>query len=169
MLSQNRKLKKYRGRPFSLILIQGVGFNSSKSVTPCSTRFTVQLRPYAVCLLRFRVTTTVPSRDSGPRGYIFFLPDMGLSLNNKQESLSMNHEKVLIVEDEENERTGLAELITSWGYRTDTARDGVEALEKVTGWTPSIVVTDLKMPRMGGMELLDHLAADKQPMAVVLV
>jgi len=36
----------------------------------------------------------------------------------------MNHERVLIVEDEENERTGLAELITSWGYRTETAKDG---------------------------------------------
>ena len=62
----------------------------------------------------------------------------------------MNHEKVLIVEDEENERSGLAELVTSWGYRVDTARDGVEGLEKAKQWSPSIVVTDLKMPRMGG-------------------
>ena len=34
-------------------------------------------------------------------------------------------QKILIVEDEENERTGLAELVTSWGYRTETAADGV--------------------------------------------
>ena len=34
----------------------------------------------------------------------------------------MNSEKVLIVEDEENERTGLAELISAWGYRTEVAR-----------------------------------------------
>src|SRR2546421_11536811 len=70
----------------------------------------------------------------------------------------MNHEKVLIVEDEENERTGLAELISAWGYRTETARDGVEGMDKVTHWTPSIVVTDLKMPRMSGMDLLQQLA-----------
>jgi DNA-binding response OmpR family regulator len=41
----------------------------------------------------------------------------------------MNHEKVLIVEDEENERSGLAELVTSWGYRVDTAKDGAEGYE----------------------------------------
>ena len=70
----------------------------------------------------------------------------------------MNHEKVLIVEDEENERTGLAELVTGWGYRAETAKDGAEGLEKVTSWAPSIVVTDMKMPRMGGLELLEKLA-----------
>src|SRR5450432_3166557 len=81
----------------------------------------------------------------------------------------MNHEKVLIVEDEENERTGLAELITGWGYRAETAKDGAEGLEKVTAWAPAIVVTDMKMPRMGGLELLEKLATDAQTMAVVVV
>ncbi len=81
----------------------------------------------------------------------------------------MTREKVLIVEDEENERTGLAELISSWGYRTDTARDGVEGLEKVSAAQPSIVVTDMKMPRMGGLELLEQLAGESQTMAVVVV
>ncbi|MGA2696181.1 MAG: sigma-54 dependent transcriptional regulator [Terriglobales bacterium] len=81
----------------------------------------------------------------------------------------MSHEKVLIVEDEEHERTGLAELVTSWGYRVETAGDGMEAIEKVGTWSPSMVVTDLKMPRMGGMELLGRLASDKQPVAVVMV
>ena len=45
----------------------------------------------------------------------------------------MSQEKVLIVEDEENERTGLAELVSAWGYRAETARDGAEGLEKVSG------------------------------------
>jgi DNA-binding NtrC family response regulator len=81
----------------------------------------------------------------------------------------MTREKVLIVEDEENERTGLAELISSWGYRTDTARDGAEGLEKVSAGQPSIVVTDMKMPRMGGLELLEQLAGSSQTMAVIVV
>jgi len=81
----------------------------------------------------------------------------------------MSQEKILIVEDEENERTGLAELVSSWGYRAETARDGVEGLEKAAQWTPSIVVTDLKMPRMGGIELLEKLAGHTQAMAVILV
>src|SRR5690349_8733328 len=81
----------------------------------------------------------------------------------------MSHEKVLIVEDEENERSGLAELVTSWSFRVETARDGAEGLEKATQWGPSIVITDLKMPRMGGIELLGHLAEQAQTIAVILV
>ena len=78
-------------------------------------------------------------------------------------------EKVLIVEDEENERSGMAELISAWGYRTETARDGLEGLEKVTTWSPGIVVTDYRMPRMSGMELLQRLAEQPQQIAVVLL
>ena len=81
----------------------------------------------------------------------------------------MAQERVLIVEDEVNERTGLAELITSWGYRTDTAADGVEALEKVAAFAPAIVITDVKMPRMDGMELVQRLSAMAQSVAVVMV
>ncbi|HMF90825.1 MAG TPA: sigma-54 dependent transcriptional regulator [Candidatus Angelobacter sp.] len=78
-------------------------------------------------------------------------------------------EKVLIVEDEENERTGLAELITAWGYRTETAKDGLEGLEKAAHWSPGIVLTDFKMPRMDGMELLARLAEQPQSIAVVML
>src|SRR5256885_11128934 len=81
----------------------------------------------------------------------------------------MNQEKILIVEDEENERTGLAELVSAWGYRSETARDDAEGLDKVTSWAPAVVVTDLKMPRMGGLELLERLATDSQTMAVIVV
>jgi DNA-binding NtrC family response regulator len=81
----------------------------------------------------------------------------------------MAHEKVLIVEDEENERTGLAELVRAWGYETETACDGVEGLERTESWRPGIIITDLKMPRMDGMELLEHLATQPQQVAVVLL
>jgi DNA-binding NtrC family response regulator len=81
----------------------------------------------------------------------------------------MTQEKVLIVEDEENERTGLAELVAAWGYRTDTARDGLEGLERIATWSPGIVITDMKMPRMTGIELLERVAAQPQRIAVVLL
>src|SRR6202140_1763346 len=85
------------------------------------------------------------------------------------EQRNMTQERVLIVEDEENERTGLAELVSGWGYRTDTAADGVEALEKIPVFAPSIVITDVKMPRMGGMELVERLSDLSQSIAVVMV
>src|SRR5580700_9325527 len=78
--------------------------------------------------------------------------------------------KVLIVEDEPHALTGLAELISGWGYRTETARDGVEGWEKSLTFDPAIVVTDLKMPRMDGIGLLTKLAESANSnVAVVLL
>ena len=56
-----------------------------------------------------------------------------------------------------------------WRYRTDTAVDGVEALEKIAVFAPSIVITDVKMPRMGGIELAERLADLSTSVAVVMV
>src|SRR5579885_1666440 len=78
-------------------------------------------------------------------------------------------EKVLIVEDEENALTGLAELVSGWGYRTETARDGLEGLERAQAWQPGIVITDLKMPRMDGLELLERLGELKLDNMAVIV
>src|SRR5271155_5851105 len=78
-------------------------------------------------------------------------------------------EKVLIVEDEIHARTGLTELIESWGYRAECADDGLGGLEKAISRAPAIVVTDLKMPRMDGMELLNRIGELPQRIAVVML
>lgn len=79
-----------------------------------------------------------------------------------------NAVKVLIVEDEPNALMGLAELISGWGYRTETAGDGLDAWEKTLAWDPAIIVTDLKMPRLDGIGLLTKLA-EEGPRAKVAV
>ena len=66
-------------------------------------------------------------------------------------------ERVLIVEDEPTTRLGLTELVRTWGFTTDSAADGEEALQKITSFRPSIIISDLVMPRMGGLELLRAL------------
>jgi DNA-binding NtrC family response regulator len=71
-----------------------------------------------------------------------------------------NDVKVLIVEDEPHALMGLAELVSGWGYRTETARDGIEGWEKALLWNPAIIVTDLKMPRLDGIGLLSRLAEE---------
>ena len=81
----------------------------------------------------------------------------------------MGQEKILIVDDEDNERSGLAELLAAWGYRTETARDGVEGLDKAASWGPDLIITDLKMPRLDGMGLLERLAEQPQTVAVILL
>jgi DNA-binding NtrC family response regulator len=76
---------------------------------------------------------------------------------------------VLIVEDEIHALTGLAELVQSWGYATETAGDGMEAVEKLQGFDPGIIVTDLKMPRMNGLELLKVLVEARRNYTVVVL
>ena len=65
--------------------------------------------------------------------------------------------KVLVVEDNATVRRALAELIQFWGYSLETASDGLEALSKVSSSPPAVMISDLEMPGMGGLELLKAL------------
>src|SRR5690349_16819061 len=77
--------------------------------------------------------------------------------------------RVLIADDEENQRAGLAKMIQSWGFAVETASDGQEALEKLNAMPVHVLVTDLMMPRMDGFELLKRLATQGSvPPAIVL-
>ena len=77
--------------------------------------------------------------------------------------------RVLVADDEENQRAGLAKMIQSWGFAVETAADGQEALDKLTVSPVHVLVTDLMMPRMDGFELLKRLAAQgNSPASIVL-
>jgi DNA-binding NtrC family response regulator len=77
--------------------------------------------------------------------------------------------RILIADDEENQRTGLAAMIRGWGFAADTACDGQEALEKLLAEPAAVLLTDLKMPRMDGFELLRRLPVEGiQTPAIVL-
>jgi DNA-binding NtrC family response regulator len=65
--------------------------------------------------------------------------------------------KIMVVEDDPHARQGLSDLLNAWGYETDTAGDGAEALEKVAAFNPAVVISDLRMPQLTGMELLRQL------------
>jgi len=70
--------------------------------------------------------------------------------------------KILVVDDELSARQGLAELLTAWGYETDMAANGQQAIEKVFSFGPSIVISDLRMPDVDGMGLLKQVR-DSRP------
>src|ERR1700744_2448299 len=77
--------------------------------------------------------------------------------------------RVLVVDDEESQRSALASMIALWGMSVETAADGQEALEKLASFDAHVIVTDLNMPRMSGQELLKRLKADGEgPPAIVL-
>ncbi len=68
--------------------------------------------------------------------------------------------RVLVADDEENQRAGLAKMIQSWGFAVETAADGQDALEKLGRSPVHVLVTDLMMPRMDGFELLKRLGTE---------
>jgi DNA-binding NtrC family response regulator len=62
--------------------------------------------------------------------------------------------RVLIVDDEDNQRSAVSRMVERWGFVTDTAEDGQSALDKLAVFEPHAIVTDVMMPGMDGMELL---------------
>src|SRR5258706_398948 len=77
--------------------------------------------------------------------------------------------KILIVDDEEPARQGLTALLARWGYDVDEAGDGQEALAKAAAGLPAVVLSDLVMPKMDGLELLRALKTDVPFTSVILL
>ena len=77
--------------------------------------------------------------------------------------------RILVVDDEVNARTALAELLRDEGYDVETAADAFKALGKYESFSPHVVVTDLKMPGMDGIELVKKIRAGEDPAAVVVM
>src|SRR6516225_6519220 len=67
--------------------------------------------------------------------------------------------RILVVDDEANARAALSEILRDEGYATETAADGFKALGKLEEFTPDVVLTDLKMPGMGGLDFMEKARA----------
>jgi len=76
---------------------------------------------------------------------------------------------ILIVDDENNIRRVLAAMLKREGYEVTTAADGEQALAVMQKQPVSVVVTDLVMPRVGGMDLLKRVVADWPDVPVILI
>jgi len=77
--------------------------------------------------------------------------------------------RVLVVDDEPDMRRGLRMLAESVGAEARTAASGEEALAELARWTPHLVVSDITMPGMSGLDLLDRLRKSHPAVRVVLV
>ena len=64
---------------------------------------------------------------------------------------------ILVVDDEADIVDFLTTVLQEEGYQTETARDGLEALDKIRDRHPSLVILDLMMPRMNGLQVLESL------------
>ncbi len=65
--------------------------------------------------------------------------------------------RILVVDDSLSQRRALEQILTDAGFRVHAARDGIEAAEWLVHSKPEVVITDLEMPRMNGIELAAHI------------
>ena len=82
-----------------------------------------------------------------------------LPIKNSKNTQQLNY-SALIVEDSISTRKSLAQFMRDLGFNVNTAKDGVEAIDQIQKQVPSVVLTDLEMPRMNGLELVNHLRAN---------
>ena len=79
-----------------------------------------------------------------------------------------DHRRILVVDDEPQITRVLRTSLSSQGYDIRVANDGETALEILKDWTPDLVITDISMPNMDGLELCRHLRTKSQVPIVVL-
>jgi two-component system response regulator AtoC len=77
--------------------------------------------------------------------------------------------RVLVVDDEENLRLVLRTLLRRHGYEVETASSGEEGLGLVDSFGPDVVLTDVRMPKMGGLDLLQTLRAKGNDATVIVM
>jgi DNA-binding NtrC family response regulator len=81
----------------------------------------------------------------------------------------MEQRCILVVDDEESSRIGLSKILDKSGYKVLTAENGKEALEKLKEEDFDLVITDMKMPQMDGIELLKEIKQSKSRVGVIIV
>ena len=77
---------------------------------------------------------------------------------------------VLLVEDDRALRATIETILKAEGYLVETARDGIEALEKLESFEPAVIVLDLMLPRMDGVQFAAELErAGRRPGLPIVV
>jgi two-component system response regulator GlrR len=78
-------------------------------------------------------------------------------------------QKILLADDDPDSLEGLRALLEAWGYEVEIARDGRAALARMLEVRPSVVITDVIMPKMTGLELLEAIRRDQSTVPVIIM
>jgi len=71
-------------------------------------------------------------------------------------------EKILVVEDNELNLKLFCDLLRAHGYAAEPVRDGREAVERARDFVPDLIVMDIQMPHISGLELIEQMKADQE-------
>ena len=76
--------------------------------------------------------------------------------------------KILIVEDEDMIREGISDYLTDCGYETIQAADGLDALEQFSNHQVALILLDIQMPKLNGLEVLSEIRKSSQVPVLML-
>lgn len=77
--------------------------------------------------------------------------------------------KILVVEDDPRLNSNLAELLLAEGYTPNSAGNGIEALKCIDEEIPDLIISDISMPEMNGMELLEKVKSNLRTSSVPFI
>ena len=80
-----------------------------------------------------------------------------------------NLPRILIVEDEDNARKGYEALLRRWNFEVIGVASGEEALAKFQDFQPSVILLDVELPGMNGLDLLTHLGEEIHRIPVIII
>ncbi|HTZ38876.1 MAG TPA: sigma-54 dependent transcriptional regulator [Syntrophales bacterium] len=83
--------------------------------------------------------------------------------------IAANTRPILVVDDDPYMRSSLSDCLVSCGYAVETATDGVDALGKFRKGAYEMVITDIRMPKMGGLDLLKELKGQSSDTPVIVI
>ncbi|MGI6488376.1 MAG: response regulator [Syntrophomonadaceae bacterium] len=77
--------------------------------------------------------------------------------------------RLLVVDDQKGIRRLLQELFQREGFEVEVAADGMEAIELVKSGVPDVILMDMKMPRMNGLEASETILKMNQDVAIIMM
>ena len=78
-------------------------------------------------------------------------------------------EKILIIDDDESIRESLVNLLSRWKYRTISAENGRQGIDLALSENPDLIISDIRMPKMSGLDVLDELQKLKLAIRVIII
>lgn len=159
---------------FPVVFIQLQGQAVAWVIDSIRGRREVVLQPLGTLFKNCRLYSAA---TVSPDGSVFLVPDMAelarlallvqplaetSAVLEEQPAEPVGPPRVLVVDDSITVRRVTEKFLSTRDYTVFTAKDGMEALERMSEFQPDVVLLDIEMPRMDGFELLGHLRRDPQ-------
>lgn len=157
VLGQPTTLSPHQQEAVPYLLIRQGESHVALAVEDCEDEIEILLKPLEFPLQDMHGVLGATTRPDGSVQLILDVQHMRLTGSRARSYTNVEMEKpkprILLADDSPTTRTILRNVFVAAGYQVRTARDGVEALERLRASTADLVVSDVEMPRMDGFEL----------------